>query len=319
MKFPVLAAVFIIVLVSGLILSGIPQFKKEMKKSSDREASYGAVVNKTKAGETEYSVSGRGYPVIISHGITGGVGQCFGLASLYLPENMFKIIAVSRFGYGKTQMPVKAAPENQADAFAALLDSLNIEKAAILGNSGGAAAAIQFAIKYPDRCSSVTMISGNVPNPAGTPPKPIMQALFGSDYLYWSVVSLFGSQMLTMAGIPEDLLKTMSKEEKDKHIEGMMLAALPISSRTKGVINDMYVSNTDMARGYDFKSIQVPVLVIHAKNDPLGPFMSAETVASQIPGCEFMAVQDGGHLLLGHEEEVRKKAGNFITKNMVNK
>lgn len=315
MKPSIIIGGVILLLISAVFLAAYGGFKQEMKKAENREKSHNPLIIESAAGKAEYSLSGSGYPVLIFHGITGGIGQCFGLADMYLPKDKFKIIAASRFGYGAVLKPEKSDPKSQADAFAALLDSLKIKKAAVLGNSAGAAASLQFAINYPDKCSALIMISSNVPTEAKMPPQQAMRMFFGSDFLYWAVIRAFGKSMLAMVGIPQDIAAKMGESEKKGFVDSILMSALPVSKKTDGIINDMYVSNMDMAKGYDYAKLKVPVLLIHAKDDPMGPFSSAEKISKLIPKCDFMALNDGGHLLLGHEEEVRQRAAGFIIKN----
>jgi len=51
-----------------------------------------------------------------------------------------------------------ASPAAQADAHACLLDALNIIKVAVVGVSAGAPSSMQFALRYPERISSLVLI-----------------------------------------------------------------------------------------------------------------------------------------------------------------
>lgn len=64
----------------------------------------------------------------------------------------FRHIIPSRPGYLRTPLSVGRTPREPAEAFAALLDILKIDKVAVLGGSGGGPSAIGFAARYPDRC-----------------------------------------------------------------------------------------------------------------------------------------------------------------------
>src|SRR5690606_1735279 len=57
----------------------------------------------------------------------------------------------SRPGYLDTPLSSGASFQAQADLYAALLDELGVEKTVVLGASGGGHAALQFAIRHPDR------------------------------------------------------------------------------------------------------------------------------------------------------------------------
>lgn len=82
----------------------------------------------TARGELEYAMRGQGPVVILYHGTGGGYDQGLVPAKLL---NGFQAIAVSRAGYLRTPSETGHSPAEMADAYATLLDVLNIEKAAI--------------------------------------------------------------------------------------------------------------------------------------------------------------------------------------------
>jgi pimeloyl-ACP methyl ester carboxylesterase len=143
------------------------------------------------------------------------------------------------------------------------------------------------------------------------PPRFLMKAVFGSDFIYWSSVRLFGRSMSAMF-IPKEVFASLSKAEQEKLISDIYLSALPISARTKGILFDMYVSNLSIDETFPFEEISVPVLVVHAKDDPAPPYSGAVLISERIPGCRLVSVETGGHLLIGHEEEIRAAIRKFI-------
>ena len=70
----------------------------------------------------------------------------------------YKVIAPSRFGYLRRDFPADLCSKNQADALLELLDSLHIMKLPVAGGSAGALAAVQFALRHPDRTSALILI-----------------------------------------------------------------------------------------------------------------------------------------------------------------
>jgi len=118
--------------------------------------------------------------------------------------------------------------------------------------------------------------------------------------------------MLPMAGVPKAQIKDMTRQEKDALLNDIVMSGFPISSRTKGVINDMYVSNPDINNNYAFEQIKVPVLMMHAKDDPLCSYECARSMADKIPNIEFVSFEKGGHLILENEKVVQRKIAGFI-------
>ena len=63
-------------------------------------------------------------------------------------------------------------PADQADAYALLLDTLGIERAAVFGYSGGGPSAIQFAFRHAERTSALILLASALPGRPGHPPRP---------------------------------------------------------------------------------------------------------------------------------------------------
>ena len=134
----------------------IKQYQKELSIASDRILE-GSMVVKTAQGLIEYSTAGKGLPVLFIHGAGGGhdMGRLFARRI----GDDFYWICPSRFGYLRTPIPEDASFESQADTYAALLDYLHIEKAAIIGSSIGGPSALLFALRHPNRCAALVLPS----------------------------------------------------------------------------------------------------------------------------------------------------------------
>ena len=52
------------------------------------------------------------------------------------------------------------------------------------------------------------------------------------------------------------------------------------------------------------QSIQLPTLVISARDDRYGTYASAQYTASLIGGAKFIGFDEGGHTWVGHDDEV---------------
>jgi pimeloyl-ACP methyl ester carboxylesterase len=118
------------------------------------EGSY-AAVNGT---QIYYEVRGEGPPLVMLH---GGVtpSEMFG-APLDAMAKHFKVIAIHARGHGLSKDT--AAPwslEQDADDVAAVLRSLNIAKASVMGYSFGGGIALQFAFRHPDMLDRLVLIS----------------------------------------------------------------------------------------------------------------------------------------------------------------
>ena len=78
---------------------------------------------------------------------------------------------------------------------------------------------------------------------------------------------------------------------------------LPVSTRAAGLRDDTRLGKR--LGPYALESIRVPTLVVSARDDGFGTYAAAQYTASRIPGAKFVGFDDGGHLLVGHDEAVR--------------
>ena len=271
-------------------------------------------VVETGCGPIEVAIRGEGEPVLVSHGIGGGFDQGLGLAEAYLGDG-YKVIAPSRFGYHATPLPADATPASQSDAFVCLLDSLHIEKVTVMANSAGGTSALQMALRHPERIHALVFVSTAAPT-VGTyislPPKPVIQTVFGSDFLMWALTTHFQSAMQPAIGIPDGYVFTDAEQAM---VSDVIRSVLPIKPRTAGFVFDMFTSNLDMDQHpdqYPMETIRVPILIIHAVDDPLAKYENAEALAARIPDAELLSIPSGGHLLLRMEGTVRQEIARFV-------
>ncbi|WP_079255016.1 alpha/beta fold hydrolase [Halococcus hamelinensis] len=115
-------------------------------------------IRQTSHGPIEVSTTGTGFPVIALHGTPGGHDQG-ALVGRPSTENGVQLIAPSRPGYLRTPLDSGRTFESQADLVVALLDELDLEKAIIVGISGGGPPALQVALRHPERAAGLIMVS----------------------------------------------------------------------------------------------------------------------------------------------------------------
>jgi 4,5:9,10-diseco-3-hydroxy-5,9,17-trioxoandrosta-1(10),2-diene-4-oate hydrolase len=100
--------------------------------------------------------------VVLLHG--GGPGaSAWGNFGPNVPvfAESFRTIAVDQPGYGRSEPPTGEAHyfTEAADALAALLDRLGIERADLVGNSLGGGTAVRFALRHPRRAGRLVLMA----------------------------------------------------------------------------------------------------------------------------------------------------------------
>jgi 2-hydroxy-6-oxonona-2,4-dienedioate hydrolase len=58
----------------------------------------------------------------------------------------------------------------------------------------------------------------------------------------------------------------------------------------------------------------VPTLVVSARDDGFGTYAAAQHTASRMAGAKFIGFDDGGHLLVGHDEAVQAQIVELLTR-----
>jgi 2-hydroxy-6-oxonona-2,4-dienedioate hydrolase len=123
-------------------------------------------------GRIEYSRGGSGPPVLVVHGAGGGFDQGELLREALIGDG-FDWIAPSRFGYLRSSAPEGATYDDQAHAYAWLLDHLGIERVAVVAFSAGGPSALLFAGTTrewsPPTTTSTAASSGASPNASTAP------------------------------------------------------------------------------------------------------------------------------------------------------
>ena len=91
----------------------------------------------------------------------------------------------------------------------------------------------------------------------------------------------------------------------------IFFAALPVTKRTEGIVFDLFVSNPSINNEIPFENIRSPTLIINAIDDPAALIEGARIFARRIKNSNLLTFDTGGHLLLGHEEEIKHQISRF--------
>jgi pimeloyl-ACP methyl ester carboxylesterase len=289
----------------------IRQYQKELAVARDRILE-GSRVVKTAQGRIEYSIAGKGSPVLFIHGAGGGhdMGRLF---AGRIGDDFFWICP-SRFGYLRTPIPEDASFESQADTYAALLDYLHIEKAAIIGLSIGGSSALLFALRHPDRCTALVLVAAISKTEIKRPLSDwFYNIIFSSDFFYWAVSHTAKNTLIKKFGVDPAVLDSLTEDEK-KWVKDVLNIFHPASKRYPGIRNDQKATISD--KQYDLDRINLPTLILHNLDDRLVDYDFATYAHARIPDSELITFPSGGHLLLGSREQYREVVAGFLKKHL---
>ncbi len=252
----------------------------------------------TTSGTIEYSVWGKGEPILILH---GGHSNCQErLFHKGIDLKKFKLITPSRPGYGSTFHNLENTPENTASLFIELLDHLKLDESIIYGVSAGGLTAIAIAGLFPERVKKLILVSAVTKkwmDPADKEYK-IAKKIFNPkmEGLSWKMVRKFSAiapRMLTKS-FHSQFSKKKSVEIGEKEIFELVEALKRYRSK-EGFLIDMDQHLLDESI---IKNILCETLIVHSEYENTVPLDHANFALQNIPNSLLVILKnDWGHLI----------------------
>ena len=248
------------------------------------------------ASKIEYSITGKGSPVLFVH---GGHSNC--RETLFhegFDLDQYQLITPSRPGYGDTPLINNRTPSQTANLFVSLLDELNIDQTIIYGISAGGLTAIALAAEYPDRVSKLILASAVTKKWLDENDKvyKAAQKIFNPtiERLTWGMVKIFFRISPKLMG--KSFYKQFSKNpvHSPRKQDIQKLASTMKHFRSKeGFLNDI---DQNIEKD-NLQSVQCPTLIIHSKNDASVPFEHAMHAHNLIENSQLIPLEnEWGHL-----------------------
>ena len=274
----------------------------------------GGIIAETALGPIEYAERGDGEPLLLIHGAGGGYDQGLLIARDF--GEGLRIIAPSRFGYLRTPAPEDASPAAQAEAHAALLDFLGIDRCIVAGASAGAPSAIEFALRHPERAAALILLvprTYHPTDPVGVDEQLTSQMILrlierSADFLFWLAIGVARGAVVRFLGVPPRLEAAASPEERER-VTQVMRSVLPLSRRVRGITVD---SNAAVGP-WPLEQMRVPTLIVSAEDDLFRTLPGARFTAEHLPDAKLKILESGGHLMVGKGEQVQRWIRDFLS------
>ena len=263
----------------------------------------------TSKGNIEFIFKGNNGPVLLYiHGSPGGCDQNID------PTQKYRVLTPSRPGYRRTDISVGKTPEQQADSFKALLDTLEIDKVFIMGVSGGGPSSMYFAAKYPEKTLGLILFEA-VSFSQDFIKKD--QALINSWdfrlFIQLLFISSFGNDRLAKMMLPNEKNRSRLLEKKENIVllKKIIWSIWPMSIRRLGIKND-YKQFTNLNIPYD--KISSPVLILHGDEDINVDIEHARHANKAINHSSLYILREADHMMHAtHSEEIEEQIESFIS------
>lgn len=235
---------------------------------------------KTAGACISYSVKGSGDPVVLIAGF-GSRKDFWDQAVSRLSES-FTVITLDNRGSGETAYDNGFTIDDMADDVIRILDGLSLKKAHVLGWSMGSQIAQSLAIRYPDRVSTLALVSSYFRRPARS--AFMLRGMI--DAVKEGMPVKYLSVPIKAMSLPESYFSSKKREISDLSD----IDAEGLSCQMDAV--DMYDTETETHK------IRMPTLSIHGTEDYMVPVEMGDKLSDSIPNCEVVRLEGEGHSIL---------------------
>ena len=184
--------------------------------------------------------------------------------------------------------------EDMADDGVAVLDTLEIDQAHILGMSMGGMLAQVLVANHPDRAKSFTMISSMVstPNPFNGPKFKVTQQLLKRSAKKDDLEGRIDQSIKLF-----DLIGRPGLNYDTPEFRQNMRSYIKRGGDDSGFLRQMAAIIGSKDRKKLAQSIELPTLIIHGDLDPLIKVKNAYATNKLIAGSDLLIIEGMGHLL----------------------
>jgi pimeloyl-ACP methyl ester carboxylesterase len=236
-----------------------------------------------------------GHPVVFFHGTPGTcrLGRLFDTPAR---REGVRVLAVDRPGYGGSS-PWPTRDLTDTDAFVRpVLDDAGVDRAGVVGFSGGGPHALAFAATCGDCVTSVDVVAGAAPSPtppaqrllgrlASTTPR-LLSGLFRAQAWLATRVSpaVVVSQYTSATGrIPDEVATLVARDFADA-----------VGGARRGAVTELRL----LAAPWELPlaTVDSPVRLWHGTHDANVPLEGARALRDRLPDARLHTVEDADHL-----------------------
>jgi 3-oxoadipate enol-lactonase len=222
-----------------------------------------------------YEDSGAGPPVVLLH--EGVVDSRIWEPFLPFVQDRLRTVRYDQRGYGRS--PMWTGPYSPVDDLFSVLDTVGVERAALLGTSRGGRIATQAALDRPERISALVLaVSGLAGHPLEIDVTPEQEAR-------WDAAEASGD-LAGLAAIDMEVWAPMGVDDE--------LRAMFVENAEASNAQDPAQEETSAGR---LGEIAVPTLVITAARDVRAINELGQLLAREIPGARHAVIEEADHMV----------------------
>lgn len=196
-------------------------------------------------------------------------------------KDNFRVIAPDLLGFGETASTAQWSIEDQGEAVSALLTSLGLQSAMVLGLSMGGYVALALAVHCPTQVASLILADTKA-----APDAPKARA--GRE----EALALVSSQGVSAFadGMVAKLLSPHAHQDVQRSTRQLM------NQPQHTILTALKALRDRPDRRPDLPSVTAPCLVLGGAFDTISPPSEGREIAAALPNAKFVEIADAGHL-----------------------
>jgi len=256
--------------------------------------------------KTNYLEAGRGDPVVLIHGSGPGV-TAYANWRLVMPAlaGRFRVLAPDMVGFGFSERPtnITYGVQTWADQVVGLMDTLEISRAHLVGNSFGGAIALRIATQHPDRAGKLVLMgSMGVPFPITEG----LERVWGYEPSFENMRQVLDVFAYSRDLVNDELAEVRYRGSIQPGFQESFAAMFP-APRQRWV--EAMCTPEDQIRALPHR-----VLIVHGREDRVIPLQTSLRLAELIDNADLSVYSHCGHWsMIERTRDFNRQVGEFFS------
>jgi pimeloyl-ACP methyl ester carboxylesterase len=256
--------------------------------------------------KTNYLEAGQGDPVVLIHGSGPGV-TAYANWRLVMPAlaERFRVLAPDMVGFGFSERPaaITYGVQTWADQVVGLMDTLEVSRAHLVGNSFGGAIALRIATQHPDRAGKLVLMgSMGVPFPITEG----LERVWGYQPSFENMRKVLDVFAYSRDLVNDELAEVRYRGSIQPGFQESFAAMFP-APRQRWV--EAMCTPEDQIRALPHR-----VLIVHGREDQVIPLQTSLRLAELIDNADLSVYSHCGHWsMIERTRDFNRQVGEFFS------